>query len=198
MSDLTLAQVRTAVEDNFDDVLDEVLDDSLAAQLASAASPASFKIPSSQLRAATKAATSGLPLQWRAGALTGESSLARYASDGGSAGTVDADAVVAEADQEERQAAAEGIQGLLCSELREWFQDNLAQVKSWLDELGIKGALKKMAGVAKQLVVAGVTAIAGVVGSMFLAYALIALAVAAAAAAAYLVVRKGVPNYCTA
>ena len=77
----------------------------------------------------------------------------------------------------------------------EEYRKNLPRM---VEELGIKGTLKKMASMAKQLAVAAVTAIAGVVGSMFLAYLLIAVAIAAVGAAIYFLVKNGLPNYCAA
>jgi hypothetical protein len=198
MPDLQRDDLADAIDNSFDAVADQVFDDALVAQLEKTNDPAVFRVTSERLKAATEAALNEAPPQVRMAAFMASTPHRSYYASEGSGGvaTLDREKVLDEADDEKKRSAAEGIRKYLCGELKTWFEENLEQVKKWLEELGIKGTLKKMWGVAKQLVMAGVTAIAGVVGSMFLAYFLIAVAVAAVGAAIYFIVKKGVPNYC--
>lgn len=197
MPDLQRDDLADAVESSFDAVADQVFDNALVAQLEKTTDPAVFRVTSERLKAATGAALNEAPAQVRTAAfLASTPGRGAYASEGVGGPSLDREKVLDEADDEKKRSAAEGIRKYLCGELKEWFEENLEQVKKWLEDLGIKDTLKKMWSVAKRLVIAGVTAVAGVVGSMFLAYFLIAVAVAAVGAAIYFIVKKGVPNYC--
>ena len=195
MTEMTQQQLEQAVDDNWEAVADEVFDDDLEAQIRQAAKPAAFRIDDSRLKAASLTAANALPVNLRLAALAGSNaSWAAVASDG--AKTVDPGKVVEEADGEKRQAAAEGVRDYICGRLRDWFDEHIEQLKTWLDELGIKATIKKLAEKAKELVLAAIGSIAAAIGSTFLAYLLIGVAVAAVGAAIYFAVKKGLPNYC--
>lgn len=199
MTDINREQLEAAIERSFDAVADEVFDEQLIGQIERADDPAAFRVTEGRLRAASMTALAAAPANLGALALAvGGSDPATAASDPDGAGAMpNADRVVAEADDEKREKAADAVRTYLCGKLRKWFEDNLAQVKKWLDELGLRETIKKLGSIAKQLTTAAVTAIAAVVGgSTILAYALIAVAVAAVGAAIYFAVKKGLPNYC--
>ncbi len=198
MVDITNQQIEEFVDQQFDEVADQVFDDALESQIKDGTDPADFKVSTENLKAASLTAAEALPANLRLSLFAGSSNWAAAASEGGGAKTVNTAKVVSEADDEKRKSAADAIRSYVCSEVRSWFEGNLEKVKGWVEELGIKGTLKKMASMAKQLAVAAVTAIAGVVGSMFLAYLLIAVAIAAVGAAIYFLVKNGLPNYCAA
>lgn len=198
MADISEEQVEEFVDQQFDEIADQVFDNAFESQLTNAIGPADFKVSTENLKAASLTAAEALPANLRLSLFAGSSNWATAASEGGSAQTLNTAKVVSEADDGKRKSAADAIRSHVCSQARSWFEDNLEKVKGWIEELGIKGTLKKMASMAKQLAVAAVTAIAGVVGSMFLAYLLIAVAIAAVGAALYFLVKNGLPNYCAA
>jgi hypothetical protein len=198
MADMTHQELEAAVNKCFGEVADQVFDDKLVGQLEAAATPSAFRVTEKKLKDASTRASLIVPMHIKSSAFSGfGKGWGTIEGTGGSA-KIDLDRIVEEADDEKRKKAADGIRSLLCGKLRDWIEKNLEQLKTWLEELGIKETLKKMWEIGKQLTIAAVTAIAGVVGSMFLAYLFIAVAVAAVGAALYYVAKKGLPNYCPA
>lgn len=199
MTDMTQQQLEQAIDQEWLAIADEVFDQQLEASIKQATDAADFRVSDDRLTSASMTAADALPMNLRLAAFAGEASgWAMSATDGSDRAKVNTGKVLAEADDEKRKSAAEGVRDYICNQLRQWFEDNFEQLKKWLEELGIKGTLKKLAALAKQLIAAAVTAVAGVVGSMFLAYLLIGIAVAAVGAAIYFAVKKGLPNYCAA
>lgn len=187
---ITQQELEGAVALNFEGVADDVLTDEFVNSLGAATGPADFLVPPSALGAAGQLSVTGLPSQLRSKML---SSGAGVQDPAGAASPA---AIVNSAGQSVRDAAAAAVQKMVCSQLREWFEQNLEQIKTWYEESGLKETVKKLVSVGKSLTAAAVSAITGVVGSVYLAYLLIGVAVAAVAVGIYFLIKSGVPNYC--
>lgn len=198
MSDISQKQVEYFVDQQFNQITDQVFDNAFESQIRNATDPTDFKVSAENLKATSLMAAHALPANVQLSLFAGSSDWAAAASESGDAKSINTAKVVPEADDEKRKSAADAIRSYVCSQARSWFEENLEKVKGWVEELGIKGTLKKIASMAKQLAVAAVTAIGGAVGSMFIGYMLIAVAVAAVGVAIYFIAKNGLPNYCTA
>lgn len=187
--------LEAAVDANFNDIVDTVFNKQLEDQLSKSSDPADFRITTGNLRSATALAVTALPNDVRVRGFAGPAR--NFADDSGT--NVNLDSVVNDADDKARDAAAGGVKQYICKEAYAWFNENLAKLKKWVEEKGIGEALKEMGAVAKKLAIAAAGSIAGAIGvSMAVAYLFIGVAVAAVGAAIYVLVKKGLPNYCKA
>lgn len=193
MADMTQQELQAAIDHSFESVADDVLTPEFINSLDGAQQPSDFWVPTDALGAAGATSVSSLAPNLKARMMTTASGIR---ADAFLSSAVSAPAIVDSAVQNVRDAAAAAVQQMVCGQLRQWFEANLEQVKAWYEESGLKGTLKKMLQIGKDLTTAAVTAIAGVVGSIFWAYALLGVAVAAVGVGIYFLIRAGVPNYC--
>jgi len=185
MADLSETELERAIDAGFNEAADQMLVPKVVEGLKRVDSSAEFSVPSELVRAAGRASLSVLPKNLK------EAFEDRLSLEPG-------DPHMANEDGEKEREAAGSIRELLCGELLDWLGDKLEELRSWVDQLGIKGALKEIWSVTRRLLKTALLAIAGVVGSLAAAYLLIGLAVAAVAAAIYAILRSGIPNYCDA